>query len=288
MVTTHHQSENMLVRSEHLDKLLLLAGAVIVSSSNQSLAYRNLQALLSQKAPVDREVVENSRDLAETTTSISHDLHQLVQAIRTVSLKDFSFRARRLVRDLARKTGKRVRFEFEGEDTAVDKVIVEKLYDPISHQLRNALDHGIEDALSRTRSGKPEEGCIILRAYNTERETFVEIQDDGAGVDLEALRQKGIALGQIGPNDLFTEDDALRLMCMAGVSTARTISEVSGRGVGMDVVYSMITELGGNGFVHYPARERQHLYVSRAPRIRGQHCGCPCGAGWRVFAGFSD
>lgn len=238
-------AETMLVKSEHLDRLLLLAGEVIVASSNQEQTYRSLQSLLEKGAAVDRDTVDSAKDLSATTAIISSDLHRLVQAIRTVSLKDVSFRARRLVRDIARKTGKQVAFEVIGEDTPVDKSIIERLYDPIAHQLRNAVDHGIEDALTRERAGKPPEGRVTLRAYNTERDTFIEIEDDGAGVDFEALRQKAIEMGRLAPDAVLTEEDGLRLMCAPGISTSNAVSQTSGRGVGMDVVFSSISELGG-------------------------------------------
>ncbi len=245
MAEKHGQAENMLVKLENLDQLLTLAGEVIITSSNLDLTYKNLQQLHNQKVPVSRETVDGAKDLASTSAIISSNLHHLVQAIRTVDLTDLSFRTRRLVRDIARKTGKRVRFEFEGESTTVDKTIVEKLYDPISHQIRNAIDHGIEDTLTRQRAGKPEEGVVSLRASNSENETFIEIEDDGKGVDLQALRQKAISMGIIKQEDPFTEDDALEIMCMPGVSTTATISEVSGRGVGMDVVREQVTGMGG-------------------------------------------
>ena len=104
----------------------------------------------------------------------------------------------------------------KGEETTVDKSIIEKIYDPIAHQLRNAVDHGIEDSLTRKRSGKSEEGRIVLRAYNTERETFIEIEDDGKGVDLGALREKAIALGHIDSNGDFTEEDCSPLDVPSG------------------------------------------------------------------------
>lgn len=245
MAEKHGQAENMLVKLENLDQLLTLAGEVIITSSNLDLTYKNLQQLHNQKSPVSRETVDGAKDLASTSAIISSNLHHLVQAIRTVDLTDLSFRTRRLVRDIARKTGKRVRFEFEGEATTVDKTIVEKLYDPISHQIRNAIDHGIEDTLTRQRAGKPEEGVVSLRASNSENETFIEIEDDGKGVDLQALRAKAISMGIIKQEDPFTEDDALEIMCMPGVSTTATISEVSGRGVGMDVVREQVTGMGG-------------------------------------------
>jgi chemotaxis protein histidine kinase CheA len=238
-------SESMLVRSENLDQLLLLAGEVIIASSNLGMAYRSLQNLYDRRQPVSREALESLKDLAGSTTDISSNLHHLVQAIRTVDMKDVCFRAKRLARDLARKTGKRIRFDVRGEDTVVDKSIVEKLYDPIEHQLRNAIDHGIEDAAVRAAAGKPEEGVVSLTISNTERETFIEIEDDGAGLDLEALRRKAVEAGTIQEGDPFTEEDALDIMCAPGVSTARVLTEVSGRGVGMDVVRARIHELGG-------------------------------------------
>ena len=239
------QSESMLVRSENLDQLLILAGDVIIASSNLGSAYQNLQNLYDHREAVTKETLESIKDLATSTTDISSNLHHLVQDIRTVDMKDLCFRAKRLVRDLARKTGKRVRFDVQGESTVVDKSIIEKLYDPIEHQLRNAVDHGIEDAAAREAAGKPGEGVIRLNIFNTERETFIEIEDDGAGLDMEALRRKAVAAGAIQDGDPFTEEDALEIMCAPGVSTARLVTQVSGRGVGMDVVRSRLHELGG-------------------------------------------
>ena len=149
MAEKEYKSENMLVKLENLNQLLVLAGEVIIASSNLEIAYRGLQSLYDKRQPVTKEALESVNDLTGSTSDISTSLHRLVQTIRTLDLKDLSFRARRLVRDVARRTGKRVEFEFAGEDTTIDKTIVEKLYDPISHQVRNAIDHGIEDALTR-------------------------------------------------------------------------------------------------------------------------------------------
>jgi chemotaxis protein histidine kinase CheA len=260
------QHETMLVRSENLDQLLLLAGEVIIASSNLGLAYRYVQASFDKKEPVNRETLETIKDLSGSTSLISSNLHRLVQAIRTVELRDLGFRAKKLVRDCARKSGKRIRFEIEGEETVVDKSIVEKLFDPIAHQLRNAVDHGIEDAHRRSLSKKSEEGTIVLRMYNTERETVIEIEDDGTGVDLKAIRRKGIDLGEITESDPFSEDKALELMCRPGVSTAQAITQVSGRGVGMDVVRSRINSLGGS--ISLSTQEGQgSKFVFRVPLV---------------------
>lgn len=245
MSKTGKHSESMLVRGEDLDRLLLLAGEVIIASSNQGLVYKSLQALLDKNSPVDPETLNDSKDLASSTSLLSSDLHKLVQTIRTVDLKDMGFRARRLVRDLSRKTGKLINFEVIGEETTIDKAIVDKLYDPISHQLRNAVDHGIEDIQTRTRKGKPKEGRIILNAYNTEQETVIEIKDDGAGIPMDALHKKAVEEGILSEGDPITEEIVLDIMCTPGFTTSETVSKISGRGVGMDVVRNHIDDLGG-------------------------------------------
>ncbi len=238
-------SESMLVRGEELDRLLFLAGEVIIASSNQGLVYKNIQNLYNKKESVNNEILDASKDLAASTSLLSSDLHHLVQSIRTVDLKDIGFRARKLVRDLSRKTGKLINFEVIGEETTIDKAIIEKLYDPCSHQLRNAVDHGIEDAQTRIHAGKPKEGHIILKAYNTEQETVIEIKDDGAGIPMDALRRRGVKGGILDENDPITDEIALELMCTPGVTTSELVSKISGRGVGMDVVRNSIDSLGG-------------------------------------------
>jgi len=245
MSKTGKHSESMLVRGEDLDRLLLLAGEVIIASSNQGLVYKSLQGLLDKNSPVDPETLNDSKDLASSTSLLSSDLHKLVQTIRTVDLKDMGFRARRLVRDLSRKTGKLINFEVIGEETTIDKAIVDKLYDPVSHQLRNAVDHGIEDIQTRTRKGKPKEGRIILNTYNTEQETVIEIKDDGAGIPMDALHKKAVEEGILSEGDPITEEIALELMFTPGFTTSETVSKISGRGVGMDVVRNHIDDLGG-------------------------------------------
>lgn len=264
MSNSAKQSESMLVRGQDLDKLLLLAGEVIIASSNQGFVYKNIQGLFDQSAPVDQETMNDSKDLAASTSLLSSDLHLLVQSIRTVDLKDMGFRARRLVRDLSRKTGKLINFEFVGEETTIDKGIVDKLYDPISHQLRNAIDHGIEDAQTRARNGKPKEGLVTLKVYNTDQETIIEIEDDGAGVPMESLRKKGIEKDIIREGEPFNEDVALKLMCTPGVTTSETVSKSSGRGVGMDVVRNSIDGLGGT-FYFKTAPNKGTTFTFRIP-----------------------
>ena len=238
-------SESMLVKMENLNQLLQLAGDVIIASSNLEFTYKKLQNLYYKGLPLDSDTLTQTRELTEITTSISSNLHHLVQAIRMVNLKDLIFRSRRTVRETTRKTSKRVNFVVEGEETTIDKVIVEALNDPIAHQLRNAVTHGIEGIKKREMLGKSDEGRIVLRAYKTESDVFVEIEDDGGGVDMELLREQAIQQGKLASNDPFSVEDALDFMCRPGVSTAADVSEVSGRGVGMDVVREDIEKLGG-------------------------------------------
>ncbi len=181
------QTDNMLVRGDDLDQLLMLAGEVIIASSNQGLISKDLQGLYTSGNPIGQSTLSAAKDLDSLTSTLSADLHHLVQSIRTVDLQDLSFRTRRLVRDITRKTGKHINFIMEGEDTTIDKSIIEKLYDPIAHQLRNAIDHGIEDIATRKKNNKSEEAKLVLRAYNTENETVLEIEDDGAGINLNAI-----------------------------------------------------------------------------------------------------
>ncbi len=239
-------SDSMVVKLENLDQLLTLAGEVIITSSNLDHSYKNLLELHSRQEKISQETLSRARDIATSTALLSSNLHHLVQVIRTVDLKDLHFRCRRLVRDISRKTGKRIQFIFEGEETSVDKTIIEKLHDPIAHQLRNAIDHGIEESALREKAGKPPEGTIILRAYNSEHETIIEIEDDGRGLNLQALEEKGIASGIISAGSTISNEEYLNIMCSPGVSTAEVISEVSGRGVGMDVVREQIHALDGS------------------------------------------
>ena len=254
----------MLVRGEELDRLLLLAGEVIITSSNQGLVYKNMQDLFDKKAPMDQEALDAAKDLASSTSLLSGDLHRLVQTIRTVNLKDMGFRSRRLVRDLSRKTGKPINFEVLGEETTIDKAIVDQLYDPIAHQLRNAVDHGIEDVQTRVRHGKPQEGRIVFKAYNTDQETVIEIEDDGAGIPLQQLHNKGVENGIISKDDPLTEESALELMCTPGLTTSETVSKISGRGVGMDVVRNSFDNLGGT-FFFKTAAGRGTTFTFRIP-----------------------
>ncbi|MDR0362562.1 MAG: Hpt domain-containing protein [Planctomycetota bacterium] len=236
--------ERMPVKISHLDTLLGLTGEIIIAASNISILQRHLT---TSETDVDKETVEMVKLASLTTNRISSDLHRLVMDIRMVPIKDTFLRFRRLVRDIAKKRGRQVDFEIVGEDTLVDKTVAERLYEPLAHQIRNAIDHGLEDPLERQHEGKPPTGSLVLTAYKKEGFTYVSVADDGKGLDEARIRQvaveKGYAAGGTVRN--MSTDELWRLIMTPGFSTAREATEISGRGVGMDVVKNAVEAMGG-------------------------------------------
>jgi two-component system chemotaxis sensor kinase CheA len=151
----------------------------------------------------------------------------------------------RLVRDLSRQVGKTVEMETRGDDIEIDRTIVEELADPLMHMIRNALDHGIETSEERERCGKPPVGCLRLKAHHHAGQVVVEVSDDGRGLDAERIRAKALERGLIQPDDVLSAADIYNLIFLPGFSTAAQVSNVSGRGVGMDVVRRHIEKLRG-------------------------------------------
>ncbi len=153
----------------------------------------------------------------------------------------------RVVRDLSSQLGKQVRIEMEGKETELDKTIVEAIKDPLTHLVRNSVDHGIESPRKRRAAGKPEEGCLLLRAYHEGGQVNIEITDDGAGLNLERIRKKAVEKGLISPDQAtrMSDREAAQLILLPAFSTAEQVTSVSGRGVGMDVVKTNIEKIGG-------------------------------------------
>ena len=151
----------------------------------------------------------------------------------------------RMVRDLAHQLGKKVELTIEGEETELDKTVLEQIGDPLVHLVRNSLDHGVESPEERLAAGKPEAGLVKLEAYYQGGSIIVEISDDGKGLDAATIFAKGVEKGLVSDNDSLSDQEIFRLLFEPGFSTAETVSDVSGRGVGMDVVKRNITSLGG-------------------------------------------
>ena len=185
------------------------------------------------------------RSYTQNLGTIAGDLQEGVMKIRMVPINQIFSRFPRVVRDLQRDLNKKIDLVIEGEDTELDKSVVEDLLDPIMHCIRNSVDHGIEAPEARTAAGKPETGTILLKASNDGNQIVIEIKDDGAGIDVEKVRKKAVDRGLIHPDKAVTEQDAFNLIMQPGFSTADKISNISGRGVGLDVVKTMINNLKG-------------------------------------------
>jgi two-component system chemotaxis sensor kinase CheA len=185
------------------------------------------------------------RSYTQNLGTISGDLQEGVMKIRMVPINQIFSRFPRVVRDLQRDLGKKIDLVIEGEDTELDKSVVEDLLDPIMHCVRNSVDHGIELPSERVAAGKPETGTILLRAFNEGNMIVIEIKDDGKGIDVEKVRAKAVERGLIHPSKNINDQEAFQLIMQPGFSTAEKISNISGRGVGLDVVKTMITNLKG-------------------------------------------
>ena len=217
-----------------LDKLMNLVGELVLAR-NQVLQFNAQREDASLNATSQR------------LNLITSELQENVMKTRMQPIGVVWNKLPRLVRDLAHSRGKQVRLEMEGSDTELDKTLIEAIKDPITHLVRNCCDHGIEAPPARARAGKNSQGLVCLKAYHEGGQVNIEISDDGAGVDIPHLKQivveKGLVRAEMA--ERMSEHEALQLMLLPGISTAREVTNVSGRGVGMDVVRSNIEKIGG-------------------------------------------
>jgi two-component system chemotaxis sensor kinase CheA len=225
------------VPASRLDILMNLVGELVI-----------VQARMNQLAQSrsDDEMISVSEDLDRLTV----DLRDNTFSIRMLPIGTTFGRFRRLVRDLSRDMGKEIRLETEGAETELDKMVLDRLGDPLVHLIRNSIDHGIENPDIRAAAGKDRTGTIHLSAQHAESHVVIYIKDDGAGLNTDIIRAKAIERGVISENSELTTDEVNNLIFEAGFSTAETVSNVSGRGVGMDVVKRSIHDLGGQVTLH--------------------------------------
>jgi two-component system chemotaxis sensor kinase CheA len=193
----------------------------------------------------------DSREVDQVLTRLDHlvgSLHSEVMKVRMMPLETVTQRLPRVVRDLARQRGKQVRLEVIGADIELDRAILEELGDPLIHILRNAVDHGLEDTKERAAAGKDETGRIILRAYRERDMVYVEVIDDGRGMDLHRIKAKAVEKGILSRDQakVISDEETVMLVSRPGFSTATEVTDVSGRGVGMDVVQSTVEGFGGS------------------------------------------
>ncbi|MBL8669604.1 MAG: chemotaxis protein CheA [Alphaproteobacteria bacterium] len=220
---------------EKIDRLVNMVGEILIT-----------QAMLSQQvAAVQGDVVPELAAGLSQMAAHARELQENVMSIRAQPVKSVFQRMPRLVRELSAQLGKEARVLMSGEDTEVDKTVIEQLSDPLVHMVRNALDHGIEMPDARVTAGKPRTGTILLSARHRGGRIVIEVEDDGAGIDRRRVLEKCVARGLVAPGAAPSDEEIDNFIFLPGFSTASKVSDISGRGVGMDVVKRNIQALGG-------------------------------------------
>ena len=222
------------VDTAKLDGLLDLVGEMVIA---QSLVGQNL----GQIAALDPQFARNIAQLGR----ITKELQRVSMALRMVPIRGVFQKMSRVVRDLGAKQKKKVQFTTSGEDTELDRGVVEEMNDPLLHMIRNSMDHGIETPDKRKADGKPETGTLHLRAYHQGGNIVVEVEDDGAGLNKDKIFKKAVERGLVSANATLTDDEIYQFIFAAGFSTADKVTEISGRGVGLDVVRRNLERLRG-------------------------------------------
>jgi two-component system chemotaxis sensor kinase CheA len=234
------QVHTIRVDTVRMDNLINLVGEMVITRT------RLVQIGLDLKAQYQMDGMVNNLNEANVYLGrLMNDLQESVMRLRMVAIGTVFSRFPRLVRDLAKKTGKEMELVLKGEDTELDKTVVEVIGDPLMHLIRNSVDHGIESPEERRASGKPELGTITLDAYHEGNHIAIVISDDGAGLDLDKIRSIAVSKGLVGEREELSERDISNLIFLPGFSTADKVTDISGRGVGMDVVKKALNNLGG-------------------------------------------
>jgi len=222
------------VDTDKLDALVDLVGEVVIA-----------QSLVTLDPSITQLKSENITRNMGQLRRITKELQRVAMSMRMVPISGCFMKMKRLVRDVASKTGKQVEFEVEGEETELDRNIVEAIGDPLVHMVRNSVDHGIEKPEARKSAGKPTRGTLKLSAYHQGGNIVIAIKDDGAGINRERILQKAIERGIVAPDVQLSDKEIYELIFAPGFSTAEAVTEFSGRGVGMDVVRRNISKLRG-------------------------------------------
>jgi len=227
---------------KRLDQLMNLIGELVLAKNRLIKIYNDVEERYEGE-----KFLEELNQVVSSISIVTTDLQIAVMKTRMLPIGKVFNKFPRLVRDLSRELGKKVKLIIEGEDTELDKSIIEEIGDPLVHMIRNSVDHGIEPPEERVKLGKPEEGTVWLRAYNEGNMIVIEIKDDGKGMDPEMLKRKAIEKGIITESEAanMSDKEAFMLIFKPGFSTAAKVTSVSGRGVGMDVVKTNIEKLNG-------------------------------------------
>ncbi|MFA3783831.1 chemotaxis protein CheA [Melioribacteraceae bacterium 4301-Me] len=241
-VNSKKEDTSIRVEVERLDQLLNIVSELVLG--------RNRLAQITGQFATEFEGTDIARDLSETTKHIdlmTNELQLVVMKTRMIKIGKIFNRFPRLVRDLSKEMNKNIKLEIKGEETELDKTLIEEIYDPLVHLVRNSVDHGIEQAEERKRIGKDPTGKIVLSAHQEGNDIIISIEDDGRGIDPELIKQKAISKNLISEAKAkeLSVQDIYNLIFLPGFSTAEQVTNVSGRGVGMDVVRTNVQKLRG-------------------------------------------
>jgi two-component system chemotaxis sensor kinase CheA len=222
------------VKVEHLDKLMNLVGELVITKA------RLVQIAAKERIP---ELTAVINEINQNTT----DLQEEVLRTRMVAVKNIFDRYPRMVRDLSHRSKKEIEFVMNGTEIEIDRMLLEQINDPLVHLLRNAVDHGVENPEDRVKAGKPAGGTVNLTSRREKGYVWIEVADDGKGIDVEEIRQKAVEKSLVSQIDAqqMNDNEVLMLICEPGFSTAREITDISGRGVGMDVVKHLVEAFNG-------------------------------------------
>ena len=236
------QSQTVRIDVERLDEMMNMIGELVISSSRIAQIGKTLELKVR-----DDDLVQELGKSSSHTVKVVNELQENIMRARMLPIGTVFSGFPRMIRDLAQKSNKKVDFIVEGQETGIDRSVVEHVRDPLVHLLRNAVDHGIEDSEERKASGKPETAIVKLSACHEEGHIVITVEDDGKGIDASVVRKSAVMKGFISAEDAarMTDDEAINLIFGAGLSTAAKATEVSGRGVGLDIVRNNIEALNG-------------------------------------------
>lgn len=227
---------------EHLEQMMNLVGELVINQTRINQVQKNLQ----RKFQSDADVAELGA-VSDQVNRVVADLQESMMKARMLPIEHLFNRFPRMVRDLSQNLNKEVELILEGYETELDRTLIEEIGDPLIHLIRNALDHGIESPEERIRKGKPAKGRLMIKAVHEDNQVVITVEDDGAGIDADKIRKSAVRKGLLTAEEAarLTDQDAIQLIFEAGFSTASEVSEISGRGVGMDIVRNDIERLNG-------------------------------------------
>ncbi len=235
-------AQSIRVNQDKIDKMMNIISELIIA--------KNSFAHVSEKLNLEYNLPQISKEVKQVgayVNRITDELQNSIMSIRMVEIGTVFQKMPRVIRDIAQSSGKKMELFMEGENTEIDKSIIEQISDPLVHIIRNSADHAIESSEERRENGKPETGKIVLRAYNKNKYVFIEVEDDGKGIDAVSIKKKAIEKGIISEMEAerMNQRQLINLIFLPGFSMAKQVTEVSGRGVGMDIVRSNISKING-------------------------------------------